>query len=62
VERWRRRARHEVREAAPPQGLCLLRVGYPLPVFPQALWYDSQPRFLLDSSDSPSPCLGAGAL
>ena len=62
VERWRRRARHEVREAAPPQGLCLLRVGYPLPVFPQALWYDCQPRFLLDSSDSPSPFLGAGAL
>ena len=61
VERWRRRAREEVREAAPPQGLCLLRVGYPEPVFPEALWYDGQPRFLLESSDPPPPVPGAGA-
>lgn len=47
--RWRRRARHEVREAAPPQGLCLLRVGYQEEVFPSEVWYDSQPRFFLDS-------------
>lgn len=47
--RWRRRARHEVREAAPPQGLCLLRVGYPTEVFPQDVWYDSQPRYFLGS-------------
>ncbi len=59
VDRWRRRARDEVREAAPPQGLCLLRVGYPEPVFPQALCYDSQPQFLLESSDSPPPAPGA---
>ncbi|KEF42330.1 MAG: pseudouridine synthase [Cyanobium sp. CACIAM 14] len=51
--RWRRGARHEVKEAAPPQGLCLLRVGYPAPVFPEAAWYDCQPRFLLDSRDPP---------
>jgi len=61
VERWRRRAREEVREAAPPQGLCLLRVGYPEPVFPEALWYDGQPRFLLESSDPPPSATGAGA-
>jgi tRNA pseudouridine38-40 synthase len=59
-DRWRRRARHEVREAAPPHGLCLLRVGYPQPIFPEALWYDCQPRFLLDSSDPPPPALGTG--
>jgi tRNA pseudouridine38-40 synthase len=60
VDRWRRRAREEVREAAPPQGLCLLRVGYPQPVFPEALWYDGQPRFLLESSDPPPPVSGPG--
>ena len=57
-DRWRRRAREEVREAAPPHGLCLLRVGYPQPVFPQALWYDCQPRFLLEGSDPPPPVAG----
>ncbi len=51
--RWRSQAREEVKEAAPPQGLCLLRVGYPSEVFPRAAWYDSQPRYLLESSDAP---------
>ncbi|MFZ9754397.1 MAG: tRNA pseudouridine(38-40) synthase TruA [Cyanobium sp.] len=51
--RWRERARSEVKEAAPPQGLCLLRVGYPQPVFPDAAWYDCQPRYLLECSDAP---------
>ncbi|MEO1001959.1 MAG: tRNA pseudouridine(38-40) synthase TruA [Cyanobacteria bacterium J06638_7] len=51
--RWRQRQRLAVREAAPPQGLCLLRVGYPQPVFPQAAWYDCQPRYQLDSCDPP---------
>lgn len=60
VDRWRRRAREEVREAAPPQGLCLLRVGYSEPIFPEALCYDCQPRFLLESSDSPPPPPGTG--
>jgi len=49
--RWRRRARHEVREAAPPQGLCLLRVGYPEAVFPPEVCYDAQPRFILGSHE-----------
>ena len=53
--RWRSGARHEVKEAAPPQGLCLLRVGYPEPVFPEAAWYDCQPRYWLECSDSPPP-------
>lgn len=51
--RWQGRARQEVKEAAPPQGLCLLRVGYPMEVFPKAAWYDCQPRFQLESLDSP---------
>ena len=51
--RWRSAAREEVKEAAPPQGLCLLRVGYPTPVFPEAAWYDCQPRYLLECSDAP---------
>jgi tRNA pseudouridine38-40 synthase len=51
--RWRSQAREEVKEAAPPQGLCLLRVGYPSEVFPRAAWYDGQPRYLLESSDAP---------
>ena len=53
TDRWRRLARAEVKEAAPPQGLCLLRVGYPQPVFPEAAWYDCQPRFQLNSADPP---------
>jgi tRNA pseudouridine38-40 synthase len=52
--RWRSRARHEVKEAAPPQGLCLLRVGYPEEVFPRHAWYDCQPRFQLESLDPPA--------
>jgi tRNA pseudouridine38-40 synthase len=53
--RWQQRLREAVRDAAPPQGLCLLRVGYPDPVFPQAAWYDCQPRFQLGISDPPDP-------
>jgi tRNA pseudouridine38-40 synthase len=53
--RWREGAREEVKEAAPPQGLCLLRVGYPQDVFPKGAWYDCQPRYLLECSDAPPP-------
>jgi tRNA pseudouridine38-40 synthase len=52
--RWRQARRQEVKEAAPPQGLCLLRVGYPEEVFPKAAWYDCQPRFQLAISDPPA--------
>lgn len=51
--RWRQGERAAVKEAAPPQGLCLLRVGYPEPVFPHPAWYDCQPRFQLGLSDPP---------
>jgi tRNA pseudouridine38-40 synthase len=53
--RWRTGARQEVKEAAPPQGLCLLRVGYPEAMFPTSAWYDCQPRYLLECSDAPPP-------
>ncbi|WAL61101.1 tRNA pseudouridine(38-40) synthase TruA [Thermocoleostomius sinensis] len=44
---WQQQRRDLVRYAAPPQGLCLLRVGYPEFPFPRTIWYDSQPQFLL---------------
>jgi tRNA pseudouridine38-40 synthase len=45
-----------VKYAAPPQGLCLLRVGYPdFPLAPE-IWYDSQPKLVLPVPDSTS-CL-----
>jgi tRNA pseudouridine38-40 synthase len=53
AQRWRQRQRVEVKEAAPAHGLCLLRVGYPQPVFPEPAWYDCQPRFQLTLSDPP---------
>jgi tRNA pseudouridine38-40 synthase len=52
-QRWRLRQRAEVKEAAPPHGLCLLRVGYPQEIFPEPAWYDCQPRFQLGLSDPP---------
>ena len=51
TEIWQQQRRDLVKSAAPPQGLCLLRVGYPdFPVSPE-LWFDTQPRFLLPDSD-----------
>lgn len=44
---WQNERRHEVRYAAPPQGLCLLRVGYPHLPFPPELWFDAQPKLNL---------------
>ena len=55
VERWRRCARQEVKEAAPPQGLCLLRVGYPTRIFSGTAWYAGQPRYQMEERDPPSP-------
>ena len=42
---WEQERRDEDRYAAPPQGLCLLRVGYRKFPFPPTIWYDSQPKF-----------------
>lgn len=42
---WQEQRRDEVKYAAPPHGLCLLRVGYANFPFPPEIWYDSQPHF-----------------
>ncbi len=47
---WQKERREEVKYAAPPQGLCLLRVGYDEFPFPPEIWYDTQPLF--DFSDN----------
>lgn len=44
---WQQQRREEVKYAAPPQGLCLLRVGYLEFPFSQEIWYDTQPKFVL---------------
>ena len=51
--RWRERRRCDVKEAAPGQGLCLLRAGYQDEIFSRAGWYDSQPWFFLADCDPP---------
>ncbi|RMF62643.1 MAG: tRNA pseudouridine(38-40) synthase TruA [Cyanobacteria bacterium J069] len=57
---WQEQRRDEVKYAAPPQGLCLLRVGYPDSPFEPALWYDTQPQFLLPLTESASALLSSG--
>lgn len=47
---WTEERREEVKYAAPPQGLCLLRVGYPEMPFSPDIWFDTQPKFTLPSS------------
>lgn len=42
---WVNQRRDQVKYAAPPQGLCLLRVGYPEFPFPPEVWFDNQPKF-----------------
>ncbi|WP_088893946.1 tRNA pseudouridine(38-40) synthase TruA [Leptolyngbya ohadii] len=51
TEIWRSQRRDLVRYAAPPQGLCLLRVGYPEFPFPPEIWFDTQPQFSLPALD-----------
>jgi tRNA pseudouridine38-40 synthase len=50
TEIWTTEQRDQVRYAAPPQGLCLLRVGYPDFPFSPDIWYDTQPTFGLPSA------------
>ena len=51
--RWKERLRSEVKEAAPSNGLCLVRAGYEEAIFSEAAWYDSSPRYSLPKMDSP---------
>ncbi len=44
---WQNKRREEVKFSAPAKGLCLLRVGYPKFPFPQNLWFDTQPMYVL---------------
>lgn len=57
TELWATERRDEVKYAAPPQGLCLLRVGYPDSPFPSDLWFDTQPKFLLPTASDTNYCL-----
>lgn len=54
TELWQQQDRDQVRYAAPAQGLCLLRVGYPDFPFPPDVWFDTQPFFVLPPSPEPS--------
>lgn len=56
TELWKAERRSEVKYAAPPQGLCLLRVGYPDNPFPPEVWFDTQPQFILPASHYPEYC------
>jgi tRNA pseudouridine38-40 synthase len=46
---WVNQRRDLVKYAAPPQGLCLLRVGYDHFPFPPSLWFDTHPLFNLST-------------
>ncbi len=50
--RWRNGLRSEVKEAAPPHGLCLLRVGYEDEIFSIEKSFDTFPNFSLPIFDS----------
>jgi tRNA pseudouridine38-40 synthase len=58
TELWTAQRRDQVRYAAPPQGLCLLRVGYPDFPFPAELWFDTQPKFVLPAISELEHSLG----
>ena len=50
--RWRKCLRSEVKEAAPPHGLCLIRVGYEEKIFSKYKSFDTFPGFSLPIFDS----------
>ncbi len=51
--RWRNRLRSEVKEAAPPHGLCLIRVGYENQIFSKEKSFDTFPSFSFPIFDFP---------
>ena len=55
---WKDRDRTTIREAAPPQGLCLIRVGYKSNIFSKAASFDTFPKSFINVLDPPiNPCL-----
>ena len=50
--RWRKGLRSEVKEAAPPHGLCLIRVGYEEKIFSKEKSFDTFPSFSLPIVES----------
>ena len=50
--RWRNGLRSEVKEAAPPHGLCLIRVGYEEKIFSKEKSFDTFPSFSLPIFES----------
>lgn len=53
---WKTEDRAQVKYAAPPQGLCLLKVGYKHLPFNESLWHDAQPAYVFSSQAiGPSP-------
>ena len=50
--RWKNGLRSEVKEAAPPHGLCLIRVGYEQKIFSKEKSFDTFPRFSLPIFES----------
>jgi tRNA pseudouridine38-40 synthase len=57
TELWTSQRRDLVKYAAPPQGLCLLRVGYADFPFPPEIWFDTQPQFVLPLLSASTCCL-----
>lgn len=47
TELWQTQRRDQVKYAAPAQGLCLLRVGYPEFPFSTDVWFDTFPKLVL---------------
>ena len=50
--RWKKGLRSEVKEAAPPHGLCLIRVGYEKKIFSKEKSFDTFPSFSLPIFES----------
>tara|TARA_Y100001968_G_scaffold262488_1_gene250785 strand:- start:2558 stop:3388 length:831 start_codon:yes stop_codon:yes gene_type:complete len=52
-KRWKERRRSEIREAAPANGLCLIRAGYKDLIFSKSSWFDTFPRYSLVETNPP---------
>lgn len=57
TELWKAQHREQVKYAAPAQGLCLLRIGYPDFPFPPNIWFDTLPKLVLPEIPQAAYCL-----